>query len=160
WPPGDSCDSTRWCAALNIDSLSEDLNTGQPNNQACLNQVGIEPVNFAFITKSGNSHAPADPVSFFTNPATATPNPATDLFMNSGDKLLVGMYDTFNGFEIVIDDTTTGQIGSMTASAQNGFGQIKFDPNGNGCTVIPYDFHPMYGTSSPATRVVWAAHSY
>src|SRR6266516_4551501 len=25
---------------------------------------------------------------------------------------------------------------------------------------IPYDFHPMYSTSSEQTRVIWAAHSY
>src|SRR3954470_8517985 len=103
WPPGDSCDSTRWCAALNIDSLSDDLNTGAVNNEPCLDTVGIEPVNFAFITKNGNSHAPANPVAFATNPATATPNPSTDLFMNSGDRLLVGMFDTFNGFTVQIN---------------------------------------------------------
>src|SRR6185312_14248093 len=28
------------------------------------------------------------------------------------------------------------------------------------CTNIPYDFHPMYSTSSEKTRVTWAAHSY
>ena len=160
WPPGDSCDSTRWCAALNIFSLSLDQNTGATNNQGCLNLVGLEPGNFAFITRSGLAHAPANPVSAATNPAVYTPDPKTDLFMNSGDRLLVGMYDTFEGFKIVINDLTTGQVGSMTASVGNGFGQIKFDPNGNGCTVIPHDFHPMYSTSSPATRVVWAAHSY
>jgi len=38
--------------------------------------------------------------------------------------------------------------------------ELQFDPNGSGCTVLPYDFHPMYSTASPATRVVWAAHSY
>src|SRR5581483_3754322 len=146
WPPGDSCDPTRWCAALNIDSFSEDMNTGAVNNGGCLNTVGIEPVNFAFLTISGHSHAPADPVSFATNPATGTPNPATDLFMNSGDRLIVGMYDTPDGFQVTVNDTTTGQVGSMTASKANGFGQIKFDPNGNGCTVIPYAFHPMYAT--------------
>jgi len=160
WPPGLSCDSTRWCAALNVDSLSLDLNTGVSNNQGCLDTVGIEPVNFAFITKNGKAHAPANPVAFATNPATATPNPSTDLFMNPGDHLLVGMFDTFNGFTVQINDLTTGQVGSMTASSANGFGQIKFDPGGSGCKVIPYDFHPMYSTTSPATRVVWAAHSY
>ena len=36
YPPGwfDSCDTTRWCAALNIDSLSENMNSGAVNN-AC-----------------------------------------------------------------------------------------------------------------------------
>lgn len=48
----------------------------------------------------------------------------------------------------------------MTASAANGFGQVQFAPAGTGCTNIPYDFHPMYATSSEHTRVPWAAHSY
>jgi hypothetical protein len=54
YPPGwfTSCDLTnRWCSALNIDSLSQNMNTGQPNNAAC--GGAIEYVNFAFITKSG-----------------------------------------------------------------------------------------------------------
>ncbi len=57
WPAGVSCDATKWCAALNIDSLSEDLNTGTVNNDDCLNRAGLEPVSFAFITKSGVPHA-------------------------------------------------------------------------------------------------------
>ena len=48
----------------------------------------------------------------------------------------------------------------MTASKANGFGQVKFDPNGSSCTAIPYNFHPMYSTSSTSTRVTWAAGSY
>ncbi len=48
----------------------------------------------------------------------------------------------------------------MTASAANGFGQVKFDPNGTSCQNIPYNFHPMYSTSSEKTRDTWAAGSY
>ena len=48
----------------------------------------------------------------------------------------------------------------MTSSAANGFGQVQFDPTGSSCNNIPYDFHPMYSTSSEMTRVPWAAHSY
>ena len=48
-----SCDATQWCAALNIDSLWLNPVTGQMNNSACLNKVGEEYVNFAFITKNG-----------------------------------------------------------------------------------------------------------
>jgi hypothetical protein len=62
--------------------------------------------------------------------------------------------------EVIIHDLTTGQSGSMTASKGNGFGQVLFDPNGSGCTEIPYDFHPMYSTSTPQTRVTWAAGGY
>lgn len=36
-PAGNGCDATRWCAD-------------------CLNRAGIEPANFAFVTKNGNSH--------------------------------------------------------------------------------------------------------
>jgi hypothetical protein len=60
-----------------------------------------------------------------------------------------------------IHDTTTGQSGTMTASAANGFGQVKYAPSpSTDCTNIPYDFHPMYSTSSPKTTVPWAAATY
>jgi hypothetical protein len=159
-----SCSATQWCAALNIDSLSLNPVTGQTNNQACLNQVGEEYLNFAFITKNGVSTGPANPVDSTIGgpgvPGTFTPDPNADLFMNPGDNLKVSFTDTPNGVEVIIHDLTTGQSGSMTASKANGFGQVKFDPNGNGCTEIPYDFHPMYSTSTPKTRVTWAAGSY
>jgi hypothetical protein len=80
--------------------------------------------------------------------------------MNSGDKLAVTMHDTAHGLQIVINDQTAHQSGSMTASAANGFGQVLFAPTGTTCQNIPYDFHPMYSTSSEKTRVTWAAHSY
>jgi hypothetical protein len=158
WPAGVSCDSTKWCAALNIDSYSQNENTGVANNTSCLDTVGIEPVNFAFITKNGQSQAPANPVDA-TN-ATYTPDPSKDLFMKSGDHLSVAMHDTSNGLKINIKDKTTGQSGSMTASPANGFGQVNFQPSASTCTVTPYAFHPMYSTSSTKTRVIWAAHSY
>jgi hypothetical protein len=158
WPEGNSCDPTKWCAALNIDSLSQNPNTGQILNPTCQAIVGLEYVNFAFITKNGVAHAPANPVD--ATLATFTPNPTTDLFMNSGDWLVVELHDTPQGLEIVINDLTTGETGSMTASAANGFGQVQFAPTGTDCNNIPYDFHPMYSTSSEHTRVPWAAHSY
>ena len=48
----------------------------------------------------------------------------------------------------------------MTASPANGFGHIQYNPTGTSCVNIPYAFHPEYSTSSPSTRVPWAAHSY
>ena len=152
------CDPTKWCAALNIDSLSEDPVAGTLQNPTCAARTGIEYVNFAFITKNGVSQAPANPVQ--STLATFTPNKAKDLFMNSGDNLKVGFRDTSNGLRVVINDLTTRQSGSMTASKANGFAQVKFDPHGTSCTAIPYNFHPMYSTSSPQTRVIWAAHTY
>jgi hypothetical protein len=153
------CDPTQWCAALNIDSLSLNPVTGQQNNATCENQVGEEYVNFAFITKNGASTGPANPVDA-TTAGTYTPNKARDLFMNSGDHLRVDITDTPQGVRVTIYDLDTHQSGFMTASPANGFGQVKFDPNGSGCTEIPYAFHPMYSTSTPQTRVTWAAHSY
>jgi hypothetical protein len=153
-----ACDPTRWCAALNIDSLSLNPVTGQANNTTCLNKVGEEYVNFAFITKNGKSTGPANPLDATTS-GTFTPS-SQDLFMNSGDHVSVGFADTPNGLKVTLNDSTTGQSGSMTASKANGFAQIGFDPTGTSCTAIPYNFHPMYSTSNTKTRVTWAAGSY
>src|SRR5437588_8945228 len=160
WPAGNSCAATQWCAALNIDSLSENPVTGQLLNPTCAAKTGVEYVNFAFMTTSGHPQpgSPPNPVNSTIN--TFTPNPAADLFMNSGDTIIVTMHDTAHGLQIVLNDTTTGKSGSMTTSAANGFGQVKYAPSGTTCKNIPYDFHQMYSTSSEKTRVPWAAHSY
>jgi hypothetical protein len=154
--PGTSCDPTHWCAALTIDSVSFDQNNNQDNNSDCLNKVGQEPVNFAFITKSGVSDSAADPL----NPVRPTPNLGNDLLMNSGDTLTVELKDTGNGFQVNLTDNTIGQTGSMTASIANGFKQVVFNPAALTCTSQAYAFHPMYSTSNEHTRVPWAAHSY
>jgi hypothetical protein len=154
-----TCDPTHWCAALNVDSLSLNPVTGKANNTTCLGKVGEEYVNFAFVTKNGKSTGPANPLDATTT-GTFTPNPRRDLFMNSGDNLKVAFTDTPNGLKVMINDLSTGKSGSMTASKANGFAQIKYAPTGTSCTAIPYNFHPMYSTSTTKTRVTWAAHSY
>jgi hypothetical protein len=163
YPPGwlfTSFDPTHWAAALNVDSLSQDGNSGQPNNAQC-QRFGVEYVNFALIQTDGIPPGPPNP--FDQNGNTFTPN-ANTLFMNPGDELIVTEEDTAQGLKITIQDLTTGQTGFMVASAQNGFGQILWDPNGTNCNPathnLAYDFHPMYATSSEHTRVPWAAHSY
>ncbi len=153
-----TCDPTKWCAAMNIFSLSEDPVNGTTQNATCAARTGLEYVNFAFLTKNGHPTATPNPVNSTT--ATFTPDPKKDLFMNSGDNLNVSLRDTPNGLQAVINDKTTRQRGSMTASAANGFGQVRYDPTGTSCVNIPYDFHPMYSTSSEQTRVIWAAHTY
>ncbi len=156
---GTSCDAKQWCAALTIDSLSRDPINGTMLNSACQAITGEEYVNFAFITKDGHPQAPVNPVQ--ATLATFTPDPNKDLFMNSGDNLLVTMRDTEHGLRIDIQDQTTGQHGFMVTSAANTFGQVKYAPApSTECTDIPYDFHPMYSTSTPHTRVPWAVHSY
>jgi hypothetical protein len=159
WPLGNSCDATRWCAAMNIFSLAKDYVTGQDLNADCVKTTGIEPGNFAFITKSGVPQDKPNPVE--STLATFTPQTANDLMMRSGDTIQTTMHDTGHGLRVDLKDATTGQNGSMVASADNGFGQVKFAPApSTDCVNIPYDFHPMYSTSSEKTRVPWAAHSY
>lgn len=157
---GSSCDATKWCAALTIDSLAENPVTGQTLNSTCANSIlgGLEYINFAYITKNGIPQAVPNPVQL--NPADQTPDPRKVLFMNPGDDIVITMHDTAHGVRTEVQDRTTGQSGFMTASAANGFGQVKFAPDpSTECTNIPYDFHPMYSTSSEKTRVTWLAHS-
>jgi hypothetical protein len=159
---GFSCDATKWCAALTIDSLAEDPVNGTLLNDACQARIlgGIEPVNFAYLTRNGVPQGPPDPLHF--DPvASGAPDPAKALFMNQGDRLSLTMNDTAHGLRVHVSDHTTGQSGFMVASARNGFGQIKYTTNpSTECTAIPYDFHPMYSTTSERTTVPWAAHTY
>jgi hypothetical protein len=155
-PMGIGCSATQWCAALNIDTFSDNENTGALNNNACLNTVGTEPVNFDFLTKSGKATAPGNPGA----PQHFVPNLAKDLLMNPGDSLTVHLFDTPNGLETTVVDHTTGATGSMTASKGNGFGSVVFDPSATKCTITPLNFHPEFSTSSPLTRNVNAAHTY
>src|SRR5438034_11188446 len=147
----DTCSPTRWCAALNVFSLLEDPVNGTIQNPTCAARVGIETFQFAFVTKNGVAQAPANPLD--STLATFTPDPRRDLFMNSGDRLAVTIHDTADGVRAQVDDLSTHQSGSMTASPANGFVQMAYDPTGTSCTAIPYAFHPMYSTASPRTRV-------
>src|SRR5262249_8262599 len=74
WPAGNSCDPTKWCAAMAIFSLSTNQNTGVDNNGACLNIAGIEPANFAFITRTGVPIGPPDPLNATLGTFTPTSN--------------------------------------------------------------------------------------
>jgi len=159
WFNGVSCSATQWCVAMNIDSYSKNPLTQQTLNATCAAKTGLEYVNFAYLTKSGRTQGPPNPVNF--DPiASGKPDPGKVAFLNPGDHYTVTLHDTTHGLQSVVDDTTTGVVGSMTASAENGFGQVKFAPNGSSCTNLPYDFHPMYSTSSPQTTVPWAAATY
>jgi hypothetical protein len=155
---GISCDARKWCAAMAIFSLNRDMNNGVDNNADCVNTVGIEPANFAFITRNGRPQAPPAPLDL-TN-AAFTPDAGRDLFMNAGDRLDISIHDSPAGLVTRIRDLSTGQSGSMTASVANGFAQVNYEPNAVTCSQSPYAFHPMYASSSEHTRVPWAAHSY
>ena len=153
-----TCDPTKWCAALNIDSLSEDPVNGTTQNASCAAKTGLEYLNFAFVTHDGRAQAPANPLG--STLATFTPDPRRDLFMNSGDRISVAMFDTSDGLRVELKDLTTGQSGFMTASPRNGFAQIKYDPTGDSCKAIPYAFHPMYNTAKPGEGTIWGADQY
>jgi hypothetical protein len=153
-----SCDATKWCAAMAIFSFNRDQNRLIDNNADCLNRVGIEPANFAFITLSGEPDSPPAPLDLTGE--SFEPDPSTDLFMNAGDMLDIAIHDSPDGLVTAIHDLTSGQSGSMTASVDNGFAQVNFEPNAATCSQSPYAFRPMYATSSEHTRVPWAAHSY
>jgi hypothetical protein len=166
YPPGwtnavtDSCSGTQWCAALTIDSDALNQNTGQFLNSSCAGRLfgGTEYVNFAYLTHSGTPLGPPNPLQIDNDSFNVSSSDL--LLMNPGDQLTVSLHDTAHGLQTVIRDATTGQSGTMTASAGNGFGAIQYAPKGNSCTLVPWDFHPEYSTSSENTRVLWAAHGY
>lgn len=141
-----------------IFSLGQSGATGAFNNQACLQTVGGETANFAVITKNGVPLTPANPggVNFGQNNFDLN----NVLSMAPGDRLIVSIHDTSDGLEVILNDVTSGDSGRMVATHNNGFGQVLFQPKSKTCNIAPYDFHPMYSTSSEHTRVPWAAHSY
>jgi hypothetical protein len=190
YPPGyfpTSCTAKRWCVAMVIWSLAQDPINGTQLNGACTSQIGgLEYPNLAYLTKSGTPTGPPNPIDL--NGASFTPTNDW-LLMNQGDQVTVSIHDSAHGLQTIVEDATTHTIGSMTASAANGFGTVDYQPNGTACNLNPYDFHPEYSTSQPpgmvacpagvfpnnaaggnstepvctdqgGTRVQWAAHSY
>ena len=151
YPPGytpfvdsESCSATKWCAALNIDSLECTFGFAICNNDC------IEPVNFAFLQTNGVPAGPPSPQ--LTNVHTFLPNAHT-LMINPGDALAVSISDPPQGFTTTIRDLTTHQTGTMTASAANGF----MNTNIADCTGTPFTFHAEYSTARQQNQVPWAA---
>jgi hypothetical protein len=162
---GFGCTAHQYCAAMTIDSRTLDQNTGTENTADCDNFIlgGPEPINWAYITKSGKSQAPANPLftGTFTNPnfSAVDPDLAKDLLMSPGDQIRIHLHDTAAGFRTDLTDLTTGQSGSMTASVPNGFGHILYTPNSKTCQAAPYAFHPEYSTANTRGNT-WSAHTY
>jgi hypothetical protein len=158
WPPGVSCDASKWCAALAIFQLNQNQNTGVANNADCLGSVSIEPANFAFITRKGTPIGPPGPLDLTT--ASFDPSASKVLMMQPGDQVKVEVRDTAAGLQTTLNDLTSGQSGSMTASVANGFAAVNYEPSASSCSETPHAWHPAYATSSEHTRVPWAAHGY
>jgi hypothetical protein len=144
-----SCDGSHWCASLHINDLecTARFNHCNPN---C-----IEPTNFAFIQRDGVPTGPPSPQ--LSNLATVTPNGQT-LLMNPGDQLRVHVFDApapggGKALKVQIDDLTTGQSGSMQASAANGYMATII---GN-CKGVPFNYEPEYNRALPQNIVPWAA---
>jgi hypothetical protein len=141
---GPSCDSTHYCAALNIDSLECTYGFASCNNNC------IEPVNFAYLQRDGKPAGPPSPQ--LTDANTFTPNNQT-LLMNQGDTLVVTIKDTSAGLMTKVDDLSTHQSGFIVASAANGFMQTNIAD----CSGTPFNFHAEYSTARQQNQVPWAA---
>jgi hypothetical protein len=156
YPPGfspfldsTSCDNAHWCAALTIDSLECTNLYSQ-----CNNNCG-EPVNFAWIQTDGVPTGPPSPQLQDLNSYTPTAN---TLLMNPGDKITTHVFDApapggGNALETVVHDVTTGQTGTMQASAANGFADTSIV----NCSGAPYNFEPEYSTALRKNIVPWTA---
>ena len=151
YPPGftpfidsASCSATKWCAALNIDSLEANFNF------ANLNPNCTEPVNFAYLQTNGVPAGPPSPQ--LTNVSTFTPN-ANTLMINPGDTVTVSISDPSQGLTTVVRDLTTHQTGFITASARNGFMNTDIST----CAGTPFTFHAEYSSAKIQNQVPWAA---
>jgi len=90
------------CRAETSTAIRFNPNNGTVNNGACLGSVGIEPVNFAFITRNGLPHPGGPPSPVNSTLVDFYARSEHDLFMNSGDVLIVDLRDTAHGLQIVI----------------------------------------------------------
>jgi hypothetical protein len=141
---GPSCDATRYCAALTIDSVECTFGFATCNNNC------IEPVNFAYLQMNGVPAGPPSPQ--LANVSTFSPNRQT-LMMNQGDVLAVTITDTPAGLLTRISDLSTGRSGFMVASAANGF----MNTNIADCSGTPFTFHPEYSSALQQNQVPWTA---
>lgn len=139
-----SCNQKTWCAAMTIDSLESQFNFVNINPNC------EEPTNFAFLQTNGVPTGPPSPQH--ANFHTFTPNAHT-LAIHDGDVLRVAISDPASGFTTTINDLTTGQTGTMTASAKNGFMNTNFKT----CAGTPFTFHAEYATAAQQNQVPWAA---
>jgi hypothetical protein len=141
---GESCSTTKWCAALTIDSLECTFGFATCNGNC------EEPVNFSYLTYDGVPTGPASPQ--LTDASTFLPNDKT-LYMNGGDVLVISISDPAAGLTTRITDLNTRRTGYVVASAANGF----MNTNIADCSGTPFTFHAEYNTARQQNQVPWAA---
>jgi hypothetical protein len=141
---GFGCAATVYCAAMTIDSRTLDQNTGIENTDACNDYIlgGPEPINWAYITKSGVSQAPANPLFTGTFEALQPDRGDARLQPRSADEARRPHSHPYARHDRRprdrSDDLTSGESGSMTASVGNGFGHILYTPDSATCQMAPY----------------------
>jgi hypothetical protein len=145
-----SCDSTHWCAALNIDSLE------CTSGFAACNPGCTEPVNFALIQTDGVPAGPPGPKT--ATLASFTPNAKT-LLMSPSDKIKVTIKDNGVALETDVNDITAGTSGFMVASAANHFQNANAGTAGLGAcgtsNFSDFNFRPEFSTASATNLGPW-----
>src|SRR5439155_23249526 len=148
-----SCSATKWCAALNIDSL--ECNTLGQCNPFC-----TQPVNFALIETNGIPPGPPGPMT--QTSASFTPDTNTFL-MNPGDVITATIKETANGLETDVNDLTTGTSGFMVASAANHFQHANAGTAGlstcDATNFSDFSFHPEFSSASSSNIGPWESLS-
>ena len=124
--PASAARPTQYCAALNIDTFSEN-DEHRPVQQHRVPEHGRPGAGELRVPHQERQGDRAGQPG--RTPSTSCPNLKRDLLMNPGDNITVHLFDTANGLRVVITDHTTHTNGSMTASTANGFGNVLFDPN-------------------------------
>ena len=143
---GFGCAATRYCAAMTIDSFEPEPEHGrvqQRRTATTSSSAGPEPISWAYVTKSGVSQAPADPL--FTGTLRQSELRGRQPGLQPGSDDEAGRSDQdpparhagrVPGRPDRPDDAT--RRGSMTASVANGFAHVLYEPDSSTCHSAPY----------------------
>ncbi len=137
-PPSSSCSSTRpaGCRGLRASAATPRVVRGdgdlqpQPGpehrhgEQRGLPRQGRARAGELRVRHEERHAARAAGAARLRRTASFTPNPATDLFMNSGDKLDARHPRRGGRPDVIVHDLTTGQTGLDDGQRRNGFAQI------------------------------------
>ena len=152
-----TCDPTKWCAALNIFSLLEDPVAGTTQNLRARPGWASSPSTSRSSLGTASPRR-SEPDRFDADDVHARPGedpvherrrPGRGDHPRHGARC-EGHPQRPDHRAIRVDD---GQRRQRVRADQ-------VRPDRHELPGDPYNFHPMYSTSSPQTRVIWAAHTY